>query len=167
MSPCGIARTTAWRYDRPMGNLLGAIIKDFLKGFLFWAVASVLLIYFFKYPGMILSGLLGLIFLASFCAMWGSQLLFWLVNLIRFGGGGGRPDPPPRGTGQGPSPGSVPNTAGDRTCSSCGGSGSLTCYRCNGSGWLPEGDRQVTCRVCAGLRTIRCSDCSGRGRVNW
>ena len=148
-----------------MANLLWAVIKDFLKGFLFWAVASVLLIYFFKYPGMILSGLLGLIFLVAFCATWASQLLFWVVNIIR--GGGGPSLPRARSPNQGPNPGPVPNAAADRPCQTCGGSGQLTCYRCTGSGWLPEGAGRVMCPVCAGLRFIRCSDCSGRGRVNY
>jgi hypothetical protein len=51
-----------------MVKTLWSMLKDGLKAFLFWAVASGVLIYLFKYPGLIFSELLGLIFLAAFVA---------------------------------------------------------------------------------------------------
>jgi hypothetical protein len=149
-----------------MGGKLWAIIKDFLKAFLFWAVASAVLIYFFKYPGLILSGLLGLIFLASFVAHWGAELLFWVLRIFGFGRRAGPPSIPPGGPNRNPNPGSAPNAQG-RPCQPCGGSGMLTCSGCNGSGWRYDGQKNSICSVCAGARTLACQTCSGGGRVYW
>ena len=78
-----------------MVKTLWSMLKDGLKAFLFWAVSSGILIYFFKYPGLIFSELLGLIFLAAFVATWGAQLLFWLLSAIGFARGEvRRPDLP-------------------------------------------------------------------------
>jgi hypothetical protein len=151
---------------RGMGKTLWAMIKDGLKAFLLWVVASALLIYFFKYPGMILSGLLGLILVASFCALWGAQLLFWLLRVTGSVKGGGPPSLPSGGPNQNASPGSAPSAQG-RPCLTCGGIGTLTCNSCNGSGWQYVGQQTVTCSVCAGLRSLSCTTCSGGGHVYW
>jgi hypothetical protein len=154
-----------------MGNMLWAIIKDFLKAFLFWAVASALLIYFFKYPGLILSGLLGLIFIASFVANWGAQLLFWLLHFIGFAKGRSPPPLVPAVPGQIPNPVSAPNAQGTR-CQTCSGTGQMSCPVCRGTRgqWerpqTAEGTgRWIPCTYCVGNGTAQCTSCSGSGHL--
>ena len=50
-------------------NRLWSIAKDGLRALVIWAVASAVFIYFLGYPGLILSELLGMIFLVSFIAI--------------------------------------------------------------------------------------------------
>jgi hypothetical protein len=156
-----------------MGAMLRAIIKDFLKGFLFWAVGSALLIYFLKYPGLILSGLLGLIFIASFVALWGAQLLAWLLYFL--GIARDRPSSPlaPAVPSQNPNPGSAPNAQGG-PCRRCNGTGQMTCSVCHGARGryerpqTAEGTPQwIPCSYCVGNGTVQCTDCSGTGHVSY
>lgn len=63
-----------------MGNLW-RIIKDGLKAFVFWFVASVLLIYFFGDVGKMFSYLLGGVFILAFCALRAGELLAWFLTL--------------------------------------------------------------------------------------
>ncbi len=71
-----------------MGTLW-RIVWDGLKAFIFWLVAAALLIYFLGYPGYMLSILLGLIFLACFCALRFAEILAFILTLGR------RPPKPP------------------------------------------------------------------------
>ena len=63
-----------------MGNLW-RIIKDGLKAFVFWFIASVLLIYFFGDIGKMASALLGFVFVTVFCALRAGEILAWFLTL--------------------------------------------------------------------------------------
>jgi hypothetical protein len=145
-----------------MVKTLLAMLKDGLKAFLFWAVASGVLIYFFKYPGLIFSELLGLIFLAAFVATWGAQLLFWLLSLIGFARVRRPAALPPvaGGPNQSAGPGSAPNAQG-RPCQPCGGSGRIGCSACFGA----RGRRERPQTAEGTGQWIPCSYCVGSGSV--
>ena len=63
-----------------MGNLW-RIVKDGLKAFVFWFIASVLMIYFWGDIGKMASALLGLVFVIAFCALRAGELLAWFLSL--------------------------------------------------------------------------------------
>lgn len=63
-----------------MGTLW-RIAKDGLKAFLFWLVASVLMIYFWGDFGKVLSFFLGFIFLISFCVLRITEIAAFFMSL--------------------------------------------------------------------------------------
>lgn len=65
-----------------MGTL-GKIVWDGVKAFLFWFIASTLMIYFWGYPGLMLSRLLGLIFVVAFFVLRFTEILAFILNLGR------------------------------------------------------------------------------------
>jgi len=139
-----------------MVKLLWAIVKDGLKAFAFWLVASVVMIYLWGYTGRMLSMFLGLIFIVSFI---GANLKRIVVALQGSSASTGGIPPVPFPV-QGQSPGQ-PNTV----CTQCGGVGRTTCYGCGGSGYRYDGVQNTTCFICSGQRSFVCTTCSGSGMI--
>lgn len=139
-----------------MVKLLWAIVKDGLKAFAFWLVASVVMIYLWGYAGRMLSILLGLIFIVSFI---GANLKRIVVTLQSSSGRPAGIPLPIQGQSQA-QPG-APNTV----CTQCGGTGRTTCYGCNGSGYRYDGVQNSLCFICSGQRSSVCTTCSGSGMI--
>jgi hypothetical protein len=59
------------------------IVWDGLKAFIFWFVASVLMIYFWGDIGKVLSMILGFIFILSFCVLRITELAAFAMSLGR------------------------------------------------------------------------------------
>ena len=57
---------------------LWRIAKDGLKALIFWAVASVVMVYLWGYTGRMLSAGLALILIVSFCATRLTEVVAWL-----------------------------------------------------------------------------------------
>jgi hypothetical protein len=111
-----------------MSNLW-RIIKDGLKAFAFWFVASVAMIYFWGDVGKMLSYLLGFVFIIAFCVLRAGEILAWVLSLFR-----GSPGAPPAWK----PPSSTPPTAppppvGPQYCPKCGAqwvAGAQRCANC-------------------------------------
>jgi hypothetical protein len=106
-----------------MGTLW-RIVWDGLKAFIFWLVASALLIYFLGYPGYMLSILLGLIFLVCFCALRFTEIVAYMLSLGR------RPPKPPPYV---PPASPPPPPQAPTYCPKCGSAwvpGARTCANC-------------------------------------
>ena len=65
-----------------MGTL-GKIVWDGVKAFLFWLVASMLMIYFWGDFGKVLSYILGFVFILSFCVLRITELAAFAMSLGR------------------------------------------------------------------------------------
>jgi hypothetical protein len=65
-----------------MAGNIQRIIKDGLQAFVFWAIASVLMIYFWGDIGKMLSAILGFIFILSFCVLRFTELVAWAMSLF-------------------------------------------------------------------------------------
>lgn len=105
-------------------NNLWIVIKDGLKAFLFWLIASFLMIHFWGDVGKMLSYGLGFIFIVAFCALWAAKLLAWFLSL------GNRPAQPPAGWSP---PASTPPVQ-PTYCPKCGAAwvaGAAKCSSCN------------------------------------
>jgi hypothetical protein len=110
-----------------MGTLW-RIVWDGLKAFLFWLVASVLMIYFWGDIGKVLSMILGFIFILSFCVLRITEIAAFAMSLGR------RPQqsppyvPPPHTPPSAPPPPQQP-----QYCPKCGSAwvpGAQTCANC-------------------------------------
>jgi hypothetical protein len=146
-----------------MGNLLWAIIKDGLKGFAFWAVASVIMILLWGYTGRMLALGLGLIFIVAFIGGNLKRVLHYFTGGAMPFGGGSLPGVP---AGQQPVDGRI-------RCSTCGGSGRMICSGCGGRGGhnlMPQtesgGMQWVPHSYCVGSGSVQCTSCSGTGYLN-
>ena len=136
---------------------------DGLKAVLAWAAITVVLVALFKYPGWVISQLVGFVFVVSFIAIWGSKILYAMLSPLK-----GHP-PRPGLPVQPPRPGQQ-TTSTRRACSTCSGSGYMSCPGCRGmrGRWdLPttsSGTSQwVPCTLCVGNGSVQCSSCSGLG----
>jgi hypothetical protein len=145
--------------ERRVANI-GRIIKDGLKALVAWMVISAVLVYFFRYPGWIISQLVGLIFLGLFVALRAAELLFWVLGFLGFARGGPSRAAPPVTSGP-----TSPQGSASRTCSTCNGTGQMSCPVCRGmrgqteqgtGSWLP-------CPYCVSNGAVQCTSCSGVG----
>jgi hypothetical protein len=106
---------------------LWRIIKDGLTAFFVWLAISVVLIYFLGYPGRLLAGFIGIIFLACFIVLRFVEIVFFLKRTIFPARGYDPPNnPPPPPPTPPPPPAYCPKcgavwVAGSRGCASCGG----------------------------------------------
>jgi hypothetical protein len=111
-----------------MGTLW-KIVWDGVKAFLFWLVASMLMIYFWGYPGLMLSRLLGLILVVAFFALRFTQILAFILGLGQRNRNVSNTPPPVKPPGSAPPPPLEPTycpkcgsawVPGARACPNCG-----------------------------------------------
>jgi hypothetical protein len=111
-----------------MGTLW-RIAKDGLKAFVFWFVASVLMIYFWGDIGKVLSYILGFIFILSFCVLRITEIAAFAMSLGRRPQGSHYVPPPVSPPSSAPPPPPEPTycpkcgsawVPGARACANCG-----------------------------------------------
>jgi hypothetical protein len=140
------------------------IVKDALKAFALWVVASLLLAVFFGQSGVVFSQALGFILVVSFIVLRSAELLRFILLKTGLGRAGGTPLPQAAYQ----SGGSGSSGSAQPPCHQCGGSGRMTCPSCRGmrgSYSQPQtaaGSSQwVPCPMCIGSGTVQCTSSFG------
>jgi hypothetical protein len=110
------------------------IAKDGLKAFLFWLVASVLMIYFWGDFGKVLSYILGFVFILSFCVLRITEIAAFAMSLGR------RPQSSPNV----PPPYAAPGSAPQRSSAPPPPAEPAYCPKC-GSAWVPGARACANC----------------------
>jgi hypothetical protein len=113
-----------------MGTLW-RIAKDGLKAFLFWLVASVLMIYFWGDFGKVLSYILGFVFILSFCVLRITELAAFAMSLGRRPQQSAPPYVPPPGS---PPASAPPPPPAPDYCPKCGSAWVAGAQRCANCG---------------------------------
>jgi hypothetical protein len=141
------------------------IVKDALKAFALWAVASVLLAVFFGGNGVVFSQALGFILVVAFIVLRSAELLRFILAKTGIGRAGG--DAAPSRTAY-QSAGSGASGSSQQPCGQCGGSGRMTCPACRGmrgSYAAPQSaeasPQWAPCPMCIGSGTVQCTSSFG------